>query len=81
MEEDFGGGGVNRGLPVHLNYIIIFTAQYSYQGQERYLNVIMQGHIIKNAPSHTILTLGRPVMFRGSYFILSTMQAGTTPMF
>ena len=34
-----------------------------------------------NSPSQIILTLGRPVMFRGPYFILSTMQAGTTHIF
>ena len=34
-----------------------------------------------NPPSHIILTPGPPVMFRGPYFILSTMQAGTTPIF
>ena len=34
-----------------------------------------------NPPSHIILTPGRPVMFHGPYFILSTMQAGTTPIF
>ena len=32
-------------------------------------------------PSHIILTPSRLVMFRGPYFILSTMQAGTTPIF
>ena len=31
-----------------------------------------------NPPSHTILTPGRPVMFCGSYFMLSGTQAATT---
>ena len=34
-----------------------------------------------NPPSHIILTPGQPVMFRGPHFIISTMQAGTTPIF
>ena len=34
-----------------------------------------------NPPSHIILTPGRPVMFRGPYFIVSTMQEDTTPIF
>ena len=34
-----------------------------------------------NPPSHIILTLGRPVMFRGPSFIVSTMQEETTPIF
>ena len=29
-------------------------------------------------PSHIVLTPGSPVMIRGPYYILSTMQAGTT---
>ena len=32
-------------------------------------------------PSHIILTPGQPVMFRGPHFIISTMQAWTTPIF
>ena len=32
-------------------------------------------------PSHIILTPGRPVMFRGPSFIVSTMQGRTTPIF
>ena len=32
-------------------------------------------------PSHIILTPGQPVMFRGSFFILSIMPAGTTTIF
>ena len=41
------------------------------------------GHIgpHANPPSHIILTPGRPVRFHGPYFIVSTMQAGTTPIF
>ena len=34
-----------------------------------------------NPPSHIILTPGQPVMFHGPHFIISTMQAGTTPIF
>ena len=33
-----------------------------------------------NPPRHIILTPGRPVMIRGPHFIISTMQAGTTPI-
>ena len=36
---------------------------------------------MSNPPSHIILTPGRPVLFLGPYFIVSTMQAGTTPIF
>ena len=34
-----------------------------------------------NPPSHLILTPSQPVMFHGPYFIVSTMQTGTTPIF
>ena len=34
-----------------------------------------------NPPSHIILTPGRPVMFRGPSFIVSTMQEETAPIF
>ena len=34
-----------------------------------------------NPPSHIILTPGRPVMFRGPSFIVSTMQEETTSIF
>ena len=38
-------------------------------------------NIYANPPSHIILTPGRPVMFRGPSFIVSTMQEETTPIF
>ena len=34
-----------------------------------------------NPPSHIIRTPGQPVMFRGPHFNMSTVQAGTTPIF
>ena len=42
---------------------------------------IVLPHWDNMSPSHTILTPGRPVMFCGPHFIISTMQAGTTPIF
>ena len=34
-----------------------------------------------NPASHIIMTPGRPVVFPHPYFIVSTMQGGTTPIF
>ena len=34
-----------------------------------------------NTPSHNIRTPGQPVMFRGPFFIVSTMQSETTLIF
>ena len=36
---------------------------------------------MRTHPVTDILTWGRPVMFRGSSFIVSTMEGGTTPFF
>ena len=44
----------------------------------------LREHVIgphANPPSHIILTPGRPVMFHGPFYIVSTMQAGTTHIF
>ena len=43
-------------------------------------NVMLFTSCLTNPPSHILLTPGRPVMFRGPFF-MSTMQAGTTPIF
>ena len=40
-----------------------------------------QAHMLTHPCSHIILTPGRPVMFRGPFFIMSTMQEETTPIF